>query len=214
MEKFNKFCRTCRYANRKPWLMPCSQCNDVGTVVNWKPKRWWQRLLSIFSVILAVMILCGGVALAGEDNDPIPADVMERVTADVNGMRTEVDMLAKLLYRECRGVKCRMEQAAVVWCVLNRVEDKRWPTTISKVVTQRKQFAYRKRTPVTAELKALARDVLVRWKLEQLGYVNVGRVLPKEYVYFSGRNGRNWFRTAYRSKVYWTWDCENPYEEE
>jgi spore germination cell wall hydrolase CwlJ-like protein len=34
----------------------------------------------------------------------------------------DVVMLAKLIYGEARGIKSITEQAAVVWCVLNRVD--------------------------------------------------------------------------------------------
>ena len=160
--------------------------------------------------ILAVMVLCSGVAFAFDPFEP--QTIEEEVEAEVDGMGDEIDMLAKLIYREARGVNSTMEQAAVVWCVLNRVDDPRWADTICGVVTARGQFAYRKRTPVMPEFRALARDVVTRWLLEKHGVEDVGRVLPADYVYFAGRRGRNWFRTGYRSRKYWSWDCDNPYE--
>lgn len=52
----------------------------------------------------------------------------------------DVEMLAKLIWGEARGVKTTTEKAAVVWCVLNRVDSAGFPNTIEKVVTQPRQF--------------------------------------------------------------------------
>ncbi len=35
----------------------------------------------------------------------------------------DVEMLARLIWVEARGVKSKTEQAAVVWCVLNRLDN-------------------------------------------------------------------------------------------
>lgn len=53
----------------------------------------------------------------------------------------EVEMLARVLWGEARGVPSDMEKAAVVWCVLNRVDAARWPDTVAGVVTEPLQFA-------------------------------------------------------------------------
>lgn len=42
----------------------------------------------------------------------------------------EVEALAKMLYGEARGIASDMEKAACVWCVLNRVDDPRFPDTV------------------------------------------------------------------------------------
>lgn len=125
----------------------------------------------------------------------------------------DVVMLAKLMYRECRGIPSTMEQAAVAWCVLNRVDDPRLPNTIKGVITARKQFAWNPNTPVTDELFDLASDVLFRWSLEKDGYAyDSGRILPKEYVYFTGDGKRNNFTIEWKSNAKrWTWVLPNPY---
>ena len=124
----------------------------------------------------------------------------------------ELDMLAQVIYREARGVASTTQQAAIVWCILNRVDDPRWPDTIAAVIWQPHQFAWTKRTPITAEFKDLARDVFIRWQLERLGYEDVGRVLPKEFVFFTGYRGANRFRTRYRGGKRWDWSLPSPYE--
>jgi hypothetical protein len=139
---------------------------------------------------------------------------LEKASAEIRNEyqdRIEIDMLAKLLYTEARGVKSDTEKAAVVWCVLNRVDDPRWPNTIAGVIRQKHQFAWRIRAPVIAELRELALDVVVRWELERRGWEDIGRVLPKDYVFFSGCRGRNWFRTSYRGRRSWDWSLPSPY---
>lgn len=124
----------------------------------------------------------------------------------------DVELLAQIMYMEARGVEGKTEQAAVAWCVLNRVDDKHWPNTVAGVVKQKHQFAYDADAPVTDELLSLAKDVLLRYQLEKLGVGECGRVLPRQYVFFAGDGTRNWFRTTYRGGMYWNWKWESPYE--
>lgn len=126
----------------------------------------------------------------------------------------DVDALARTLYGECRGVPSRMEQAAVAWCVLNRV-DAGYADTVLGVVSAPGQFVgYSSYHPVTDELAELAADVLERHWREQQGETDVGRVLPIDYLWFSGRDGHNWFRAKYRSRDYWDWSLPDPYTED
>lgn len=126
---------------------------------------------------------------------------------------TDVEMLARLLWGEARGVPSTQEKAAVVWCVLNRVDDPRWPDTVAEVVTQPSQFVgYSPNHPATEEHIAIAADVLARWQLEKIGVGDAGRVLPAEYAFFTGDGARNHFRNAYSGGALWGWSLLNPYE--
>lgn len=125
----------------------------------------------------------------------------------------DITMMAKLLYRECRGVKSKAEQAAVAWCVLNRVDAKKYPDTIKDVITQKSQFAWNSKTPVTDELYELAEDVLGRWAREKNGETDVGRTLPATYLYFRGDGKRNHFRETFESTKTWGWTLPDPYKE-
>lgn len=125
----------------------------------------------------------------------------------------EARAMAKCLYGECRG-ESTMEQAAVAWTVLNRVDDPRFPDTITEVIIQPGQFTgYRRSNPVDDELLDLAMDVIIRWQMEKSGEAEVGRVLPKEYVYFIGRNGRNYFGYEWPVSETWDWSAEDPYQD-
>lgn len=124
---------------------------------------------------------------------------------------TDVDMLARLIWGEARGCS-KTEQAAVAWCVLNRV-DAGFAPTMQGVITAPSQFTgYRNTNPATQEHKELAADVLQRWYLEKMGVENVGRVLPNNYLYFAGNGIGNIFRTTYKNGVRWNWSLPSPYE--
>ena len=108
----------------------------------------------------------------------------------------DVVAMAKMLWGEARGCT-RDNQAMAVWCVLNRVDDSRFPDTIQGVLSQPSQFhGYSPDFPVWDELKEVARDVLTRWSLEKQG-VTVERELLPEYVFFTGDGIQNNFRAVY-----------------
>ena len=121
-------------------------------------------------------------------------------------------MLARLAWCEARGCTTT-EQAAVMWCVLNRVDDPRFPSTIRDVILQENQFYYLDDAPATEELLSLARDVLARWGMEDL-LVDAGRVLPEGYCWFRGDGVRNYFRDAYQGGNTWDWSWGSPYAED
>ena len=126
--------------------------------------------------------------------------------------KEDISIIAQVLYHECRALP-KLEQSAVVWVVLNRVDSDLFyfPDTIVEVCTQKNQFAYRKDAPVLDELCDIAEDVLIRHHREANGDEKAGRTLPPEYTYFWGDGRHNYFRTDYRSHDYWDWSLPNPY---
>ncbi len=182
------------------------------------------RFKKLIAGLAAICMLCApGTAFAAEpDEEPESDDQsaftmvvsIEDITDVMKQLKEyddELDMLAKLVYAEARGIRSKAEQAAVIWCVLNRVDAGFSKGTISSVVRARSQFAYSSRKPVKKGLRNLARDVVIRWLLEKQGVEDVGRVLPKDYLFFAGRGGHNWFRKRYRSSKYWDWSLPDPY---
>jgi hypothetical protein len=133
---------------------------------------------------------------------------------DLGYLRNEpARYIAKTVWGEARGCSTT-EQAAVIWCILNRVdtEDRYYPDDIISVITQKNQFhGYSSKHPVTDDIYNLTIDVLTRWMREKNGEVNVGRVLPKEYLWFSAKNNVNYFRDAYSGGNTWDWRFESPY---
>jgi hypothetical protein len=183
-------------------------------------------------VMLLVMglYMCVGRAAAPVEDMPEEAEPVREVQVSVEDITAvaaqlaeldeEIIMLARLIHSEAGIVKSDMEQAAVVWCVLNRVDAHHRGDTIREVITATSQFAWEPHKSYSDELYNLAKDVVTRWLLEARGVENVGRVLPAEYVYFAGRGGHNWFRTWYSSKsrnydgTFWDWSLPDPYESE
>ena len=186
-----------------------------------------KRKLVIIGVLFCALFgfgigLCGQPQFEAEaallPNPPAPVIEVLQPAAEPEPVKlyseADVDMLARLIYTEARGVKSQTEQAAVVWCVLNRLDNPdRLENSIAEVVCAPYQFDYRPWAPVTDEFKALAAGVLERWQAEKEGAKDVGRVLPPEYQYFEGRGGRNWFSEEWKSQEYWGWELPSPYED-
>lgn len=129
--------------------------------------------------------------------------------------QAEVEAIARTLYAECRGVTSVAERAAVAWCILNRVDDPRYPNTVLGVLEQPYQFAYSADAPLWPFLEQLAADVLTRYHREKaVGSgleTDVGRTLPAEYIFFVGDGERNWFTAEWKSDAYWDWSLPDPY---
>lgn len=158
-------------------------------------------LLALIVMILLALDKGGSKA----DADGVPPDVdtnglcvVEVAEPEYEMYFTEADViaLAQMLYGEARG--CTVDnQMKCVWCVLNRVDDSRFPDTIQGVLSQPSQFhGYSPNFPVWDELKEVARDVLTRWSLEKQG-VTVERELPNTYLWFTGDSVQNHFREVY-----------------
>lgn len=185
------------------------------------------------ALVLAVLVICVGETARAADDDPLAARQME-VHRAANALRSlgfeddheaitalsdewwrceydvEAEYIARTLYGEARGCSTT-EQAAVAWCILNRADA--WGMDIIEVITAPGQFTgYRASNPVWSELYDLAQDVLVRWRREHNGETDVGRVLPREYMWFSGNGVANIFRDAYRGGSVWDWSWESPYD--
>lgn len=163
----------------------------------------------LVALVVAASIMFSAIPAMAKLDDETVEQIIDIVQDEE--LEEEARILAKLLYRECRGVKDTAQQAAVAWVVLNRVNNENYPDTVYGVVSQRHQFAWSPNTPVTDELYELALDVLIRWRLEQQGHENVGRVIPEDYIYFAGNGTINRFRTEYRGGSYWKWRLESPY---
>ena len=154
-------------------------------------------------IMLILLAIDGGVIEADADGVPPEVDtnglcVVEVAEPEYEMYFTEADViaLAQMLYGEARG--CTVDnQMKCVWCVLNRVDDPRFPDTIQGVLSQPSQFhGYSPNFPVWDELKEVARDVLTRWSMEKQG-ADVARELDKNAVFFTGDGTTNWFRSVY-----------------
>ena len=148
------------------------------------------------------------------ETEPIETEPVFDVVNYVNETYSnEIMMLARLVYCEGRGVASQTEQACIIWTVLNRVDA--YGKSISETILAPHQFSYKEDVPFyddfDRDLRELARDVLQRWTLENMGEADVGRVLPSNYFFFAGKNGHNWFRMGYTDTECWDYSLTSPY---
>lgn len=154
-------------------------------------------------IVMILLALDKGGSKAGADGVPPEVGtnglcVVEVAEPEYEMYFTEADViaLAQMLYGEARGCTL-VNQQQCVWCVLNRVDDPRFPDTIIDVVSAPGQFyGYSPNFPVWDNLYAVAEDVLTRWSMEKQG-ADVARELEKNAVFFTGDGTTNWFRSVY-----------------
>lgn len=135
----------------------------------------------------------------------------------IDPLKADREALARMVWGEARGCSTT-EQAAVVWCVLNRFDsdDPYYANcmTLYDIVTQPLQFVgYDPDNPLEPAIQAVVDDVLARWMAEKVCVGNVGRVLPAEYLFFTGDGKTNTFRDQYQGGNIWDWTLDSPYEE-
>ena len=145
---------------------------------------------------------------------PTPEPMSSPEAAALPWTYEEVEMLAKTIWAEARGVPSTARQAAVAWCALNRLDAGTFGDTLAEVLSKPYQFAYDPASPVTDEFLTLADDVLCRWYLEKTGAQDVGRTLPEDYLFFEGDGLENHFRKEYeKAGDTWDWSLPDPYGE-
>lgn len=129
---------------------------------------------------------------------------------------SDIEIAAKIILKEAESVKdnCGVSgdchRAAVIWCILNRVDA--GYGDFEEVATAPNQFAYYQNTRIVKEFYELAEDVLDRWSQEKAGIKDVGRVLPQDYLWFKGNGKVNIFRNKYKGDYkIWDWSLPDPY---
>lgn len=173
-------------------------------------KNFYIAITFLCAALIAFLVL---IACALTDKPEEPQAVAPEINADglcivtvVKAPEPEYEMyfteadvvaLARMLYGEARG--CTVDnQMKCVWCVLNRVDDARFPDSIIGAVSAPGQFyGYSPNFPVWDNLYAVALDVLTRWSMEKQG-AEVKRELPSGYLWFTGDGKTNHFREDYQ----------------
>ena len=154
-------------------------------------------------IVMVLLALDKGGNKADADGVPPEVDthglcVVEVAEPEYEMYFTEADViaLAQMLYGEARGCSL-LNQQQCVWCVLNRVDDARFPDSIIGVVSAPGQFhGYSPDFPVLDNLYAVTLDVLTRWSMEKQGAA-VTRELPSGYLWFTGNGSENVFREIF-----------------
>ncbi len=103
--------------------------------------------------------------------------------------QAEADLISRTIWGEARGC-AREEREAVAWCVMNRVEDERFPDSIEAVVTAPDQFAGYSQSFPAAPFREEAKNVILRHRLGERG-------IDPSLVFFSGDGKHNHFRSEY-----------------
>ena len=98
---------------------------------------------------------------------------------EVDQIKQEAEYIAKVIYGTARN-HVTSDQKAVVWCILNRVENNSYPDTVAEVCQQPKQWmGYSDDNPVLTELYDLALAELKIW------HTGDHRPLSNEYIFLS-----------------------------
>lgn len=104
----------------------------------------------------------------------------------------DVMMVSQTVWGEYRGEDAD-QRAAVVWCILNRVEDDRFPNAISEVVRQPHQFqGYSPNNPAEPFADEV-RDILIRWHEGEHG-------IDPSLCWFYGDGRINHYRNAWKAE--------------
>ncbi len=113
---------------------------------------------------------------------------------------SDVDMLAKLVYREA-GACSADEQRLIVWTVFQRIDstdyDFRNMNTIEAVVTAPYQFAYDETAPITEDIRELCVEELEKW-VNGASPPTLEPYAPTlPYLFFEGDGYHGWFRAEW-----------------
>lgn len=125
-------------------------------------------------VTMALMCSLSLAPVLPEPWEPDPADVA---------------MISRTIWGETQGCD-EIEQRAQAWCVLNRVDDPRFPNTIEAVVTAPNQFqGYSPNFPAEP-FWDMAREILILWHDGE-------REIPEDMCWCSGDGKHQTFRNTW-----------------
>ena len=113
---------------------------------------------------------------------------------------SDVDMLAKLVYREA-GACSADEQRLIVWTVCQRIDstdyDFRNMNTIEAVVTAPYQFVYDETAPITEDIRELCVEELEKWVNGDTPPTLEPYAPTLPYLFFEGDGYHGWFRAEW-----------------
>jgi spore germination cell wall hydrolase CwlJ-like protein len=161
----------------------------------------------IIAEAVSVAILAGifSASVVGERQAEIPPPMEELIAEapeqtsvpQLEPFDREIDMLAKTVWAEARGCS-QDEWRLVVWTVLQRVDDDRWPDSIEGVVTAKRQFAYSETSPVDDEIRAVCAAEFADWVLGAAAPTLAPYAPESPYYFFDGDSRHNWFRKDWK----------------
>ena len=144
----------------------------------------WTGLMIICLAVIVIIVICCSPASAAECRlvgkpEPTPWEPDPE----------DVAYISRTIWGECRGC-CDEEQRAQAWCILNRVDDPRFPDTVKAVVTAANQFqGYSPNNPVEP-FRELAWEILILWHEGK-------REIPEDMCWCEGDGRHQTFRTTW-----------------
>lgn len=170
----------------------------------------WGRYFLTFMLgaLFGVLLLRGNHARLTRD-EPI-VTIADRIAASVETVTSEpvsktetaeeaaqaaferqAQYMARVLYGTAKS-NTVAQQKAVCWCILNRVESDRFPSSVEEVCAQPGQWmGYSNNNPVIRTLYEVAAEVLNEWLNGD------SRMIPREFLYLSWSESEIVLRTSF-----------------
>lgn len=186
------------------------------------------RLMSVMLVLILILATCQAeentreyerkVQYKKSDADIFMKTLTEEMRMElVRSVVSEQDeiKMAKMLWGEDRANPTYM-RAAVIWCLFNRMEANK--DSIDANINEIIFPGYRDTNLVMDWAVNLVRDVTIRYVLELNGFTDVGRVLPREFLYYEQlpEHEEHTFKTTIRLMdpkcIVWDWSLPSPYK--
>ena len=146
------------------------------------------------------------VALRIELRDEYESEIAEiekyyEYGGDVEQIELEAEWIARVMYGMVKPDHKDSDLRAIVWCILNRVDNKAYPGEVQAVCQQKSQWmGYSDDNPVIAKLYDIALAELKKWHGDAV------RPMSADYVYLTWSSKEILLRDTFaenRSTNYW-----------
>ena len=146
------------------------------------------------------------IALRIELRDEYESEIAEiekyyEYGGDVEQIELEAEWIARVMYGMYRPEHKDSDLRAIVWCILNRVDNKAYPGEVQAVCQQKSQWmGYSDDNPVIAKMYDIALVELKKWHGDSV------RPMSSDYVYLTWSSKEILLRDTFaenRSTNYW-----------
>ena len=146
------------------------------------------------------------IALRIELRDEYESEIAEiekyyEYGGDVEQIELEAEWIARVMYGMYRPEHKDSDLRAIVWCILNRVDNKAYPSEVQAVCQQKSQWmGYSDDNPVIAKMYDIALAELKKWHGDAV------RPMSADYVYLTWSSKEILLRDTFaenRNTNYW-----------